>query len=430
MAVLLAHTAWLVFSNEAQALNSGDSNRQADRQFLIDLDNEIDTVKIEDATIKRLEKMVLQDPSMPVSRYLLGRLFERQGFENLAIEQYEAALEANREFYPAVFSLFSLGLRLRDPEILEPNLKQCLLMSRNDGQRLLRIGMTLERYGRLKDAERIYETAYRAPQRALGVGASLAELRIVQGRFAEALEAVQYDLRRSDTDARANVVKGKILLAMGKSNQAAQSYLKAYRTSACQDDAAYLAARELLRENYCDQALAPALTALICRAAKKDVLEKAKDVLLSVMKKVDDHTAAMAVEQCAMELPNPSYVRFFRFAMGDIYDRLGRPYRAVDQYKKGVQAAVDPDFENNEILSRGLFRWGLDERLWFRDYDRALALFEKARRLSPEDEEIKSNCEILKRRMQVYKNDVAAHMKDAIWKLWMSLWMKPPVLLP
>ncbi|MBK9145407.1 MAG: tetratricopeptide repeat protein [Candidatus Melainabacteria bacterium] len=389
----------------------------ADQQFVHELDHKIETVKIDNEIIERLSVLIAKEPQVPLLRYLMGRLLERQGYENLAIEQYEKAVELDNDYYPAIFQLFHLGLRIRDSDLIENYLTRALKISASDGQRLLKIGMVLERYGRLQDAERIYEVAYRAPQRSLGVGSSLADLRLSQGRLKDALEAVQVDLKRSPADVRANTVEGKVLKAMGRKQEAAASFQRAFKASPCLYDAAYLAGQSLYELKRYQDSLPPALLSLVCRKRSKKANQEAKDLLVSIIPNVSEEAVDEAVAECARAMPDGSHERFFRFAMGDVFDRVRKYSRAVEQYRLGVEA---PAGSPNQLLSRGLYRWALDEELWARDYRKAFYLYQEAFRLAPDDPEIKGGFMRLVRRLKTYDNDLASRFKDQIWHTWLS----------
>ncbi|MCA9800899.1 MAG: tetratricopeptide repeat protein [Cyanobacteria bacterium HKST-UBA02] len=389
----------------------------ADQQFVHELDHKIETVKIDNEIIERLSVILAREPQVPLLRYLMGRLLERQGYENLAIEQYEKAVELDSNYYPAIFQLFHLGLRLRDKDMVENYLARALKISASDGQRLLKIGMVLERYGRLQDAEKIYEVAFKAPQRSLGVGSSLADLRLSEGRFKDALEAVQVDLKRSPGDVRANTVEGRVLQAMGKQQEAAVSFQRAFKSSPCMYDAAYLTGQSLYELKRYQESLAPSLISLICRKQSKKANQQAKDLLVEIIPHVSDEVVDDAVAECARAMPDGSHERFFRFAMGDVFDRLHKYSRAVEQYRLGVETNTGSP---NQLLSRGLYRWALDEELWARDYRQAFYLYQEAFRLAPDDPEIKEGFTRLVRRLKTYDNDLASRIKDQIWHAWLS----------
>ena len=232
---------------------------------------------------------------------------------------------------------------------------------------------------------------------------------------------VEWDLKNDPKNAAANMVKSEALLALGRGDEAIAAMQLAYRSNPCDADAAARAADRLMRAGRNDEALEPALLSIVCDTGKESRLNASKRLVARIIKGMPADRALETVNSTGEQLGNSPYALFYRFAMGDVYDRLGRPYTAVEQYGAGFDLTERFAVLDGRMLSRGMFRLGLDMELCFRNYQEALALYKKASELDPRDEQIKKAYERLKSRLENRNNDIAWQLKDFLWRVWSSL---------
>ena len=368
---------------------------------------------------KTLNDYVSAHPSDSRGHYVLGLFLQSRGYEQLALESLEKAISIAPDFFDAHFRLMVLYLKLKDDSAAAKELALCKTLAAGNGLRLFRLGVAMERFGSKDEASTFYEQAFKAGGSAFGLGSSLASMRISQGRYREALTALENDLKIDPKDARANLLKAEALKKLGEDTQAMDAYKVAYNTSPCDGRAAYQLARRLAAGGDYAEALHPALTSICCSARDPETLEDTKRLVVSILSNLPSGKTSPVVAELGLELNrSPGDAQFFHLVMGDIYDRIGQIRSAVDQYELGIKYASR---DRISLLSRGLYRLGRDQELYLRDYDRALNNYAQAHVLNPQDQEILAAYNRLRQRLSKKNKDFALWLKDSLWSLGKSV---------
>ncbi len=374
------------------------------------------TVESQEKEFALLSDILQKNPDNARARYVLSLFLTNRGYEQLAIEELKKAVSLNPNYADAHYRLCALYFKLGDREPAAKELEICSQLSSGDGAQLYRLALIVERFGDKRQAGPLYEKALAT--KSFGVGISLAKLRISQGRFVEAIRAVDHDLGMDPQSAAANFIKAEALARLGKTDEAMSSYMVAYRGAPCEQRCAAVVARRLHYLGKELEALEPAMIDLGCSSQSQELLEESKKLVIEILSRLPLRQSDPVVEEMGREVASSPGNMFFHLCMGDVYDRMGEPERAIREYEKGNQYA---SADNRYLWARGLYRLAIDEECWLRDYKKALNHYAQARLLDMSDTAIGLSHERLLRRMQTRNNDVAWLIKDWFWKMWSNL---------
>lgn len=361
-----------------------------------------------------------KEPGNDRAHYMLGLYLEAKGYEQLALEAFTRAAALNGPTSPlAHYNRCLLLFRSGETEDAMKEVAQCERLFAKDAEKLFELGLTLDRNRKKTEAKRFFELATRAGHRGAGYGANLAQIRMYQGQLDEALEVVEWDLKSNPADARANQVKAEVLLRSGREDDAMKCYLLAARGSPCKHAAASVATKQFLKRKRYGEALETALLDLLCPPIDEKSMADSKAIVMDLMSRLPDKETRKIVESISANVQKSRRCRYFRLALGDVYDRLRRPYSAMEQYQLAIHDCSAP--MSDDSLARGLFRLGLDYELALRNYREAFDLYRRARAQAPDDPEIARNYSRLARRLPHRNKDIAWQIKDAWYSFWKAV---------
>ncbi|MDZ4832464.1 MAG: tetratricopeptide repeat protein [Candidatus Melainabacteria bacterium] len=377
-----------------------------------------------EADLTRLTELANKQPKDANLHYLLGQYLENKGFEQLAIDAYTRSLACDSSFKPAHYQRCLVLLRVNDIEPAMVEVALCQKMFANDGDKLFRIGQALDQAGKHDDAKRFFHKSTLAGHKNKGHGLTLANMKVYQGKFDEALEAVDWDLKVNSNDPQANLFKADLLLRMKRDEEAMACYIKAAKNGPCEQGTAATVARKLVELKRYPEAFTAALFDLLCPQPNDVAMEQSKAYAQHLLLKFPDKQSQAIVNSITADVQKLRRCRYLRLSLGDIYDRINRPARAMEQYQLAIHDCPSP-YTDDTVLARGYFRLGRDYESAHRNHREALDLYRRAHALAPDDREITANYSRLDQRLKNRKNDVAAHLKDA----WYSFWklVSPPM---
>lgn len=387
---------------------------QADEAYVRNLLTNFNSLKVDDAVLSRVTSILETNPDSTKTRFVMGMILERRGFENLAMEQYKKCVKADPKNYNYHFQLMLVALKAKESKLAVDEMFVCQKLANGDGLLLLKLGLTMENVGFTMLANQIYEQAANAKTKAYGVGYSLAKLRMSQGRFDEALECLSWDLVKQPNSAKANILKGEILLRLSMPKDATKYFLLAFKANPCESDAARLVTTELLKQGYKKAALGPALTDILCNCSNKEKFTQAKRVVARILKSVPEDFSKKVIQTVANNAPSNKHKQFYYLALGDIFDTINKHNLAMQAYQAGVDIKTNP--RNDLAVARGYYRLGVDHEVWAREPEEALKLYKLSLAIYPQDEEVIRAHKRLESRMKVRHKDTAGRLKDSILK--------------
>ncbi len=398
--------------------------QSGDNDFdLIEISKRVEETTADERDLAKLTELVGQQPGNANLHYLLGHYLENKGFEQLALDSYGASIKSDANFKLSHYRRCLLLLRINDIEEAMPDVLLCEKLFADDGEKLFRIGQSLEHAGRHGDAKRLFHQSTLAGHQDQGHGLILAKIKMHQMKFDEALEAVDWDLKVNSNDPRASMFKADILLRMNRDEEAMSWYLHAAECGPCDQSTAAVVTQKFIERKRYKDALTAALFDLLCPQKDAATMEKSKSTVTELIQLVGDKESQSVVASVAPKIERLRRCRHFRLALGDVYDRLNRPVLAMSQYQLAIHNCP-AQFTDDAILGRGYFRLGRDYESAFRNHREALDLYRRAQAVAPNDPEIAANYARLEHRMKLRKNDVAAHLKDAWYSFWKMVW--PP----
>ncbi len=365
--------------------------------------------------LERLEAFIAKYPKSPELVYLLGRYLEQNGYEGLAAEAYSKSSQLDPNFLPARFHRLISLIKIHNTEEAEKELSECLRLLKNDANGLAKLAMLLQSGGHYSLSERVFEAAADAPNAMSDLSLTVAEMRLRQGKLDDALQALDVAIRKNSQDKKAIFMKGKALIMKNETKLGMQNFQKVYEIDPCHEGVAFVIARENLKQAQYEKALLASIASLMCFQKDQYKFNEAKKQLEISLKNLPASQSKVIVDTFASKLSTAENRVFFRFAMGDIYDKQNRFDEAIDQYQLGVAESKSLNKDYASLLARGIFRWAKDEETHRNDFQKALQLYALATELKPYDQEITTNHYRLMLKMKNSDNDVA-------WKF--KLWLR------
>lgn len=372
-----------------------------------------------ESDLAELTRMVQAQPGNVQANYVLAQYFELKGFEQLALDALERAIKSDPNFGLAHYRRCQIYLRMNDQAEALKDADACAKLLVKDGEKLFQLGLAFDRVGQHERAKQFFALSAKAGRKGEGFGANLAQIRMAHKKYDEALEAVEWDLKTNPDDSRALIVKAEVLSKMGRSEESVQCYLTAARTAPCEQLAAQTATHQLLALKRDKEALETALLDLLCMKQQDKDMEASKQIVLELLQRIPDKQSESIVLSTSTQVDKSWRCRFFRLALGDIFDRIGRPTRAMAQYQLGLHNCP-AQISDTLTHARGLYRLGRDYEIHFRNYREALDLYRRASALAPQDAEITKNYVRLSRKMKNRKNDLGWKIKDAWYSFWQA----------
>lgn len=370
-----------------------------------------ETLTFAEKDLVKLETLIAKYPQSAELTYLLGRYLEQNGYESLAIDAYSRSSSMDPNFLSARFHRLISLLKINNDIEAKKELGECMRLLKSDPGGLAKLALLLESGGHYDLAQRVYETAADAPNAVSEMSVTVAEMRFRQYKLTEAMVALEIALRKNPKDRKALFMKGKILCLQGKTDAGMQAFQQLYEVDPCHEGVSFIIARNNLRLNHPDKALLASMVAMMCYSKDQHQFNEAKKQVELSLKNLSDNESKTLIEAFAAQLSSIENRVFFRFSMGDVFDRLGKIDSAINQYQSGVQDSKSLNKDFAPLLARGLFRWAKDEENHRHDFQKALHLYDLANQLTPFDQEITSNQYRLSMRVKNVANDPAFKFK-------------------
>ncbi len=359
----------------------------------------------------KLEALITKYPQSAELTYLLGRYLEQNGYESLAIDAYSRSSAIDPNFLSSRFHRLISLLKINNETEAQKELSECIRLLKNDPTGLAKLALLLESGGHFDLAQKVYEIAADAPNAVSELSVTVAEMRFRQYKLTEAMQALDIALKKNSKDRKALFMKGKILCLQGKTDAGMDAFQQLYEVDPCYEGVSFIIARNSLRLNHPDKALLAGMVSMMCFSKEQHQFNEAKKQVELCLKNLPDNKSKTLIEAFATQMTSIENRVFFRFSMGDVFDRLGKIESAIIQYQAGVQDSKSLNKDFAPLLARGLFRWAQDEERHRHDFQKALQLYDLANQLTPYDQEITANQYRLLMRVKNVGNDPAFKFK-------------------
>jgi tetratricopeptide (TPR) repeat protein len=351
----------------------------------------------------QVEHYVAAHKDDPRSHYLLGLVYQRLGYMESATEEYDKAWSKDKKFYDAFFMAAAIklqgGNKAKDAKSLSA---VALQEMQDDFVALTRLATLMQQSGFNDDADKLLARANALHPQSAEMTASLAGKKLADHQYREALDLAERAIAGGAT-LNGYVAKGEALLAMRRQAEALTAFRQAFKIDQSSPDLNKVyGTLELKMGNNAD-ALPPLLYALgQTTMTKVNVLIKGN--LGTALSRVPPEKAQEKINAVAAKLGGSFLGAQMRFALGDVFDRLGRHREAMEQYRQGL--VIQPDF------ARGYFRLGRDYEVYMRDFPTAQSYYERAIRYDGGDAEAKLRSERLSQHVSNMHNDLAMQLKN------------------
>lgn len=344
-----------------------------------------------------LEKLIAANPKDPRYRYELGLAYERQGFLSLAHDVYQAALACPAPPIDMYKHLAEVDLRLHKYDEATSVINSAVKKCPGDYSVLLTAGHVMQNQRRYADARVMYEKARDLRPDDPDVYAVLADLYNSQGQFKKAVECADRSLKlRPDFDL-ANYEKAKAMVSLGLFHESLEPLEKTFRQNPLSYANNKLYAQMLAQQKRPTEALKPILALLAVTGGTELASWKSgAGGIISGLGADRVRPQIEEVEAAICRTGHKEQAARVHFALGDVFDKMKQPDRAMAQYERGL--SLDPTF------ARGYLRLAEDLETHRHDLPKALANYEKAYSLNKDDPEIvqrlkNATAEINKRRL-------------------------------
>lgn len=389
----------------AAAKESGASQPTAFAKELDSIQAQLDKEQTDNATFDKLGEIISKEPTNYRAHLLLGNCYDKLGLPEQAQEEYRLATKYGPNEPKAYVELIKSQVRLGQPGSAMILLAESRKKFPKDPEVQFWVGNWFLSQNKFPEAEAAYMLAMEQSKYVIGLFSALAEVRLSQGRYAEAIALADGDISLAPQYLMANRVKGLALKQLGRYGQATKPLGIAFKQAPNKEGVAEAYAKCAYWSGHFKEAVFPALITLEQSASMDANNPVEKNLLEQILRKVTDNDLKSGLAAMDM-LRRKKTKAAFHFALGDVLDRIKKPYFAVEQYRLGL--------EKEPTFYRGWYRLGKDLESYYRDYDQALLCYQKAHAFKPEDREISYSYLRLADRIAQRKSDLSWQLKDII----------------
>ena len=172
------------------------------------------------SNLEELQGLVAKDPKYFRSRLMMGTALDKIGLPNDAIEQYKLAVEYGPNSPKAVVELVKALINVGQADSALRMLNAAHARFPDDPEITSCVGIYYLSKGNLKVAEQNFDLAAARNPNVDGLQTGLAQIRISQRRYKEALELAEDELKRHPKYAIGNAVKGIALMNLQRYDEA------------------------------------------------------------------------------------------------------------------------------------------------------------------------------------------------------------------
>lgn len=172
-----------------------------------------------DRALERARGFVRDKPKEPMTHLLLGLALEGKGDLERARDAYEAALEANPEYFFAEANLARLDLRAGAVDVARGRFASIAKRTDNNAQVLLGLAQMAEQQGYVDEGLRLVRQAQEENPEVVEPYLLLVEYYLRTGQEPEALSIAQEAAAVKKDDPRVQIVLGRAQVAAGESKE-------------------------------------------------------------------------------------------------------------------------------------------------------------------------------------------------------------------
>lgn len=362
--------------------------------------------KLTDSQVEQLLDASKKAPKDPAIKYALGRYYESVNFGTLACDQYWSAFILDQTNSEPLITMARLKIRMGDVDAFNQLVAKAFERFPNDYKVLVTAGLQYQRMNDLKNAHACYEKAMKLkPSGDAELLSAISQLFFKQSKFHPAIVAAERAIAIDPNSFSALTTKGECLALAGAYDRAFDPLSKAFHNGPLSLELASYYYQTAMQCRRYDEALEPLLIVMASKVGEERALLHYKHRVANVLAVLPDDKIAAAAKSANDRLKGTKWNALLYFCMGDIYDRVKKPQKAVVYYQEGLKS--DPNY------ARAYLRLGEDQEQ-FGQYKLAMDNYDHAYTLLPDDSEIAARHDRLKQRMTNRQNDLAWRLKQAL----------------
>ncbi len=407
--VLLASLLALLPACKLSAASTVQASETRSPVQISALETELMSGAFSEKSLNDLQSILEQEPNNAKALLILAGVYVQRGLLSEAEETYLQAARCSPDNPEALIQLAKLY-------VMEGKDAQCMQTLKEANSRfptsaavLMMEGFALYSQKKYAEAEKTYALASKVNPGVLGLGSAIAQIKLQQRKYGEALLLCEADLKQDKNYLPGNLNKAYALAGLGQFQQATEPLKVVFAKEPFRPEIAATLAQCLLLSNDFDAALEPALVDLaLCVKTPKQ--PAAKLLASRLLKAVPEEQAKAAIEKVSSRLDKidrEGLAANFHFAMGDVFDTNKRPAQAMKQYHAGLDI--------NPLFGRGWLRLAEDTESYCHRYQEALLLYARAYKHDPSCTECTVRSERLKLLLKARENDLAWLLKDWLW---------------
>lgn len=369
------------------------------------IEKRIEADELSDDVYAQLESIITKEPTNPKAHLYLGNCYAKLGLPDQAIEEFKLATKYGPNEPKAFVELVKQQIKFGQIPAAMTLLNEAGRKFPKDPEVQFLIASSLIAKGKWDEGEYGLKMAIAKKKKILGLTSALAEIRLMQGNFEEAIKLAKADLEIKPAFPMANRIYGLALASTGKFEESIAPLNIAYQATPFKQGLAENLSACAAWAGKWQIALEPAIIALGATATLDSNNPKQKARLYEIMRHCTADQIELAIKAATIKSGKHPPAAFF-FALGDVLDGVNMRKLAMEQYTRGLQEA--PSF------GRAWYRLGKDLEIYSRDYEAALRCYQKAHAFNLQDPEIAMAMYSLSDKLAKRNKDWAWRLKDVL----------------
>ena len=353
------------------------------------------------ADFEVIDQVLKQDPACAQAHFILGVALQKQGYIDLADEEFCTVAEQDPGYANGLVQRFQKCVESGAFNGAAPLSRFVECAAPRTPELTFFDGIVYREQGRNKEALALFKASVRQNSSIIGLPSAMAGILLERGRCEQALDMVAQDLNRRPDLFEANTVKGEALMKLGRPSEAVEPFAKAFTQRPDFTGSGFAYANALASVQRDAEAVEPALVDMAFEP-RQQKLERTKLLLVRLISKLASKQIEAGLQSASERVKGAYQMPRMYFALSDVYDRMGKYRDAVKTRSIGLHL--------DTTYARGYFRQGRSlEQLG--DYYYAVKFYDKAWQFDQSNPQYSESYRRVSERSNNFSNDLAAQLK-------------------